>query len=122
MLTVVKPAVKISLINQSGKGKPFCGPGMIKLLLEIQQSGNVRSACENMGMSYSKGWKLLARLEQWLGFPIVLRQQGGKGGGEAHLSLEGTAFLDKHCAFVQECKAAVDTLFKVYYPPKTPEC
>jgi molybdate transport system regulatory protein len=121
MFENIKPAIKISLINQTGKGKPFCGPGMIKLLLEIRRNGNVRDACENMGMSYTKGWKLLARLEAWLGFSVVIRHQGGKGGGEAHLTTEGAAFLEKHCAFSQECETAVGEIFSRYYPLSTHE-
>jgi molybdate transport system regulatory protein len=89
---------------------------MIKLLLEIQRNGNVRDACEKMNMSYTKGWKLLSRLERWLGFTVVIRQQGGKGGGEAHLTEEGAAFLEKHRAFLQECTAAVEDIFNRYYP------
>ncbi|WP_010256450.1 winged helix-turn-helix domain-containing protein [Treponema primitia] len=119
MFENIKPTIKISLINQTGKGEPFCGPGMIMLLLEIRRSGNVREACENMGMSYTKGWKLLARIEAWIGFPVVVRQQGGKGGGEAHLTGEGAAFLEKHLAFLQECETTVGEIFSRYYPVKT---
>ncbi|GHV28316.1 hypothetical protein AGMMS4952_11660 [Spirochaetia bacterium] len=120
MLENIKPVLKVSLITKTEKGEPFCGPGMIKLLLEIEQNGNVRNACEKMGMSYTKGWKLLGRLERWLGFSVVARQQGGKGGGEAHLTGEGTAFLEKHRAFVKECEAAVEDIFRRYYPLNTP--
>jgi molybdate transport system regulatory protein len=116
MLEDVKPVLKISLITKIGKGEPFCGPGMIKLLLEIEQNGNVRDACEKMDMSYTKGWKLLNRLERWVGFSVVARQQGGRGGGEAHLTGEGAAFLEKHRAFLQECETAVGEIFSRYYP------
>ncbi|GHT83506.1 molybdenum transporter [Spirochaetia bacterium] len=119
MFEDVKPALKVSLITRTEKGEPFCGPGMIKLLLEIRQNGNVRDACEKMGMSYSKAWKLLDRLERWLGFTVVARQQGGRGGGEAHLTGEGAAFLEKHCAFLQECETAVGDIFNRYYSLNT---
>jgi molybdate transport system regulatory protein len=116
MNAAIKPFVKISLVNRNGKGEPFCGPGMIRLLLEIQRNGNVRDACEKMHMSYTKGWKLLSRLEAWLDFPVTIRQQGGKGGGKALLTPAGVAFLEKHLTFLQDCETAVEDIFARYYP------
>ncbi|MDR0628997.1 MAG: LysR family transcriptional regulator [Treponema sp.] len=110
----VKPVAKVFLVNP-GDEESFCGPGMIKLLIAIKQTGNVRHACEIMEMSYSKGWKLLKGLETCIGFPLTVRQQGGKGGGEAHLTDKGCAFLEKHQAFLQECQHAVQHLFERYY-------
>jgi molybdate transport repressor ModE-like protein len=111
----VKPVTKIFLASPGGHGMPFCGPGMIRLLEEIHQTGSVRQACVNMEMSYSKGWKLLKVLETWLEYPVTVRQQGGKGGGEAHLTDSGVAFLERHRAFEGECQAAVRELFGKYY-------
>ncbi|MDR2803613.1 MAG: LysR family transcriptional regulator [Treponema sp.] len=115
MLYDVKPVVKVFLAAPGGHGKPFCGPGMINLLEAIHNTGNVRQACETMQMSYSKGWKLLKALENWLTYPITSRRQGGKGGGEAHLTEEGVAFLKKHRAFEAECQNAVAEIFNKYY-------
>jgi molybdate transport system regulatory protein len=99
----------------SGEDKIFCGPGMIKLLFAIEQNGSVRRACEGMNMSYSKGWKLLRGLEAWLGSPVAVRHQGGRGGGEAYLTNEGRKFLKKHRAFEQACQQAVEEVFDRYY-------
>ncbi|MDR1956166.1 MAG: LysR family transcriptional regulator [Treponema sp.] len=88
---------------------------MITLLKAIKETGNVRQACETMGMSYSKGWKLLKVIESWIGFPLTVRHQGGKGGGEAYLTEQGSAFLEKHQAFLAECQHAVQHIFDRYY-------
>ncbi|MDR2393852.1 MAG: LysR family transcriptional regulator [Treponema sp.] len=111
----VKPVAKVFLVTP-GTEASFCGPGMIKLLMAIKQTGNVRQACETMEMSYSKGWKLLKGLEAWIGFPLTVRRQGGKGGGEAYLTAKGCAFLEKHQAFLRECQHAVQHVFERYYP------
>jgi molybdate transport system regulatory protein len=110
-----EPVVKIFFASPGGHGEPFCGPGMIKLLEQINETGNVRRACEQMNMSYSKGWKLLSKLEVWLGYPVSVRQQGGKGGGEAHLTQEGIDFLEKYNAFTAECEASVKNIFNRTY-------
>ncbi|MDR2658968.1 MAG: LysR family transcriptional regulator [Spirochaetaceae bacterium] len=111
----VEPVVKVFLASPGGRGKPFCGPGMINLLEAIQKTGNVRRACEDMELSYSKGWKLLNSLEAWLMYPVAERRQGGKGGGEARLTEKGADFLKKHRAFETECREAVRVLFDKYY-------
>lgn len=110
----IEPVTKVFLITP-GAERSFCGPGMIKLLTAIKQTGSVRQACENMGMSYSKGWKLLKVLEGWIGEPLTVRHQGGKGGGEAYLTDMGDAFLEKHQAFLEECQQVVEKVFNRYY-------
>ncbi|GMO29491.1 MAG: hypothetical protein Ta2F_04900 [Termitinemataceae bacterium] len=109
------PVVKIFLAAEGGRGSPFCGPGMVKLLEYIHETGNVRSACETMGMSYSKGWKLLRALETYLEYPVTVRQQGGKGGGEAHLTKQGESFLKRYKAFETESRETILKLFGKHY-------
>jgi molybdate transport system regulatory protein len=111
----IKPALKVFLVSPGGRGKPFCGPGMIRLLEAIHETGNVRQACENMQMSYSKGWKLLNSLEVCLTYPVTKRQQGGSGGGKARLTEAGINFLNKYRAFEADCQESVQKLFTNYY-------
>jgi molybdate transport system regulatory protein len=112
----LRPVVKV-LLAKSGAGEKdaFCGPGMVRLLQAINETGNVRGACEAMGLSYSKGWKMLKALETCLGISATVRQQGGKGGGEASLTPQGAAFLEKYLVFEADCKQAVRTVFKRYF-------
>jgi molybdate transport system regulatory protein len=108
-----KLVAKIFLVGP-GEHDLYCGPGMVKLLTTIKQTGNVRDACKNMGMSYSKGWKLLRGLEHWLGVPVTIRYQGGKGGGLAYLSEQGESFLEEYLALNQKCQEAVQRIFDQY--------
>jgi molybdate transport system regulatory protein len=110
-----RAVTKVFLSLPGGHGEPFCGPGMIKLLRGIKDTGNVRKSCELMGMSYSKGWKLLRLMEECLKSVLVFRQQGGKGGGEAHLTDEGEAFLKNFLAFDDAATKAVDKLFEKHF-------
>jgi molybdate transport system regulatory protein len=111
-----KAVTKIFLAHPGGHGEPFCGPGMIKLIRCIKETGNVRKACEQMEMSYSKGWKLLNSLEVCIGYHVVARQQGGKGGGKTHLTDEGELFLQNFLEFEKAAGDAVDELFLKFYP------
>ncbi|GMO46627.1 MAG: LysR family transcriptional regulator [Termitinemataceae bacterium] len=115
MKTKAVPVVKVFLAYPGGRGEPFCGPGMVKLLQKIEETGNVRQACENMKMSYSKGWKLLKALETYLEYPAVKRRQGGKDGGAANLTEAGAAFLKKQTSFESDCEYAIKKIFEKYY-------
>lgn len=97
------------------KEKVYWGPGVRQLLTLIESTGSVRLACQQMGMSYSKGWKLLGTLEEQVGFQVAARQQGGRGGGEAHLTAQGKALLERYSRFERACKSAVGELFRQYF-------
>lgn len=122
MNTGIKPVTKIFLAAPGGHGKPFLGPGMIQLLEKIKTNYNVRSACEEMQMSYSKGWKLLRTLESCLQFQVVARKQGGQGGGDTRLTPQGERFLAHHQKFEQACLNSVEKLFKRYYSDTASSC
>ncbi|MDR2602400.1 MAG: LysR family transcriptional regulator [Spirochaetaceae bacterium] len=106
-----KPAVKTFLLSNGESGASFFGPGMMRLLDEIDKTKNVRKSCENMGMSYSKGWKLLRAVEECAGFPVTERRQGGKGGGEARLTSKGKDFLEKYRDFSKKCEKEASRVF-----------
>ncbi|HIZ13758.1 MAG TPA: LysR family transcriptional regulator [Candidatus Mediterraneibacter stercorigallinarum] len=94
----IRPRIKVQLTGS----EPFFGPGVRTLLEWIREEGSVRDACEKMGLSYSKGRKMLDRAEKELGYTIVERSPGGKNGGGARVSGEGLKLLEKYERFEQE--------------------
>ena len=111
-----KPVAKVFLAVPGGDGQPFCGPGMLQLLDAIAEEGNVLKACKTIGLSYSKGWKLLRTVEQCAGFPVIARRQGGKGGVCARLTDDGKAFLETYRQFASESRASIEGVFRKYWP------
>ena len=86
----IKSEVRIKF----SRDKSYFGKGTVMLLEEIEKCGNVRTACENCGFSYSKGWTILRRCESGLGYRIVDRHQGGKTGGKAEVTDAGRKLMD----------------------------
>ena len=72
----------------------------------------MRSACMRLNISYSRGFQLLAQAEEELGFSLTQRQQGGKSGGQAVLTPEGRAFLEKYERFCREIYQLADEKFR----------
>ena len=56
-------------------GKKYMGIGVLWLLEEIDKSKSLRSASINMGLSYSKAYGMLKRLEEEVGKPFVERKE-----------------------------------------------
>nr|NLI48859.1 LysR family transcriptional regulator [Propionibacterium sp.] len=97
-------------------GTRFLGPGVVELLEAIASTGSVKQACQQIGLSYTKGWRLVHTLEAELGFACVARQQGGIGGGRASLTPECRALLDRFEDFTAQVDASVAALFAEHFP------
>lgn len=76
-------------------GEPVFGQGREILLRLIRKTGSINAAAKEMGIPYRKAWGYIDAMEKRLGFPLVARQKGGAGGGEATLSPRAATLLDK---------------------------
>ena len=70
-------------------------PFFAQLLEMVRRTGSLQMACHAVHISYSKGWKLVRRMEAALGFPLLARVVGGSAGGGSQLTAEGADLL--HC-------------------------
>lgn len=97
------------------KEEDFFGPGVYELLLKIGETGSIQAAAKDMGMSYSKGWKMVNRVEEEMGFPFLNRLAGGKSGGSSTLTQEGRIFLERYHALVTDLQKMTRNFFDVYF-------
>lgn len=95
---------------------PFFGPGTAQLLSSVRQSGSVFRACEKLGLSYSKGRRMLRELEQELGEPAVLCSKGGPTGGTARLTETGQLLLERYLCYEQTVRHYAEKQFDHYFP------
>ena len=58
---------------QINTDEPVLGPGVAELLELVGETGSMKEACGRMGMSYSKGWKIIGRAEEQLGCALIRR-------------------------------------------------
>lgn len=103
--------VKIRLAKET----PFFGAGPANLMRQIQYTGSVRYACQNLNLSYSKGWNIIKKMEKELGFQVVNRQQGGLGGGYATLTKRGFRLLERYESFEKEITKITKEKFNEYF-------
>ncbi len=107
------PALKLRLARE----RIFFGPGPAELLMQIKWTDSVRMACEQMGISYSKGWKMINTMEEELGYKVTKRQQGGRNGGSACLTPEGETLLAKYQELERRSREAVENIFQELFEP-----
>lgn len=94
------------------------GPGVARLMQEVEETGSLSEACRRMGMAYSKGWKILKRAQDQLGFELVEGNRGGVKGGGMHLTSQGKEFLGRFLRLEEEVNRAAAELFPKYMAEK----
>ena len=93
----MKPALRVMLCDDAGER--FFGEGPCRLLHLIEETGSLRSAAAQMGLSYSKALRLVQHAEKELGFALTCKTIGGRGGGaeDACSSRDECRFFRKAC-------------------------
>jgi molybdenum cofactor cytidylyltransferase len=95
--------------------RDFFGPGVASFLLLTDQTGSMQMACKEMGMSYSKAWKMINEMEVQLGYSVLERYAGGAEGGGSCLTEEGREFVRKYQALQSDIKEVAETLFQKHF-------
>ena len=65
-----------------------------ELLVAIDRLKSIVSAAAAMKISYRKAWGIINKVENNLGFPLVIKQRGGTEGGRTYLSEEGSQLIN----------------------------
>ncbi len=69
------------------------GPGKVRLLELINETGSISAAGRALNMSYRQAWLLVDELNRMCREPVVTAQTGGGGGGGAALTEAGNAIV-----------------------------
>ena len=84
------------------------------LLQLTEELGSLSNACQHMGMSYTKGRKIISTMEEQMGTPVLETQQGGKIGG-SQLTEAAKQMMVRYSAFQDEADAALQKMFKKHF-------
>lgn len=86
----VKPADKTSLhLRIDFGGERSIGPGKVRLLELITETGSISAAGRALAMSYRQAWLLVDEMNRMFRDPVVTAQTGGGGGGGASVTETG---------------------------------
>lgn len=84
------------------------GPGKIRLLELIGQTGSISAAGRAMAMSYRRAWLLVESLNTSFREPVVDTRAGGRHGGGAHLTAFGRDLIVRYRTLERDAGRAVD--------------
>lgn len=108
---LMHPRVQLSLACE----EIFFDPVTARFLMVTDHTGSMQTACRQMNMSYTKGWKLLKAAEKQLGYPLLITQSGGADGGSSRLSPRARTFLDRYQGLEKELNETAGKLFHKYF-------
>ena len=108
---LIRPEASVNLSRET----PFFDKRMAMLLMLTDETKSVREACQRMQISYSTGWKSIHALESQLGCTLVLRTQGGAGGGASELTGEARTLLERYHKFEQSVQKFAAEQFDTYF-------
>ena len=67
----ITPRVKLSIGNDESDA--VFGRGIAMLCRGVRDDGSLNKAAKNMGMAYSKAWRIMKQTEQEFGFDLINR-------------------------------------------------
>ena len=88
-------------------GDRALGPGKVRLLESIAETGSISAAGRAMAMSYRRAWMLVDELNHMFDAPLVEARPGGKDGGGTSLTPAGEDVVRRYRAI--EAKVARDS-------------
>jgi molybdate transport system regulatory protein len=110
----MKLLYKIWLDNN---GKAF-GDGPRELLKRVETTHSLHQAADQMGMSYSKAWRMIGAMEKRLGFTLIERKVGGPSGGGSRVTIEGKELIRRYGLFQKDVRTSLDRLYRVHFGRK----
>jgi molybdate transport system regulatory protein len=81
--------------------KQSIGPGKMRLLDAVAETGSISSAGRALGMSYRRAWMLIDDLNSSFRRKVVTTTLGGKEGGGAKLTPFGQELVKRYRAIEQ---------------------
>lgn len=72
------------------------GPGKIRLLEAVKNSGSISQAGRSLDMSYRRAWLLIDDMNRCFREPVVAAQPGGAQGGGAALTPFGEQVIEAY--------------------------
>lgn len=87
-------------------GDRAIGPGKIRLLEAIRETGSISRGGASLGMSYRRAWLLVDDMNTCFREPVVAAQVGGANGGGAELTPFGVRLIEQYRAIEEEAHSA----------------
>ncbi len=103
----------VSIVNTDGA--IILDDENFQLLLAIRDTSSLVDAAKKLHISYRKAWGKLKKLEQNLGFHLLVTSRGGQHGGKTELSDEGKTLIEAYEELNMRFNEEVKKLTKEFF-------
>lgn len=107
-LSKLEPSVRLSVINPESEANSVYGRGIANLCLGVREFGSLNAAAKDMGMAYSKAWRIIKCTEAALGVQL-LNRDGAHG---SQLTEAGNLLLDAYLSISIALQSEAESLFQ----------
>lgn len=107
-LSKLKPTIRLSITNPDSDSGSVFGRGIASLCLGVRESGSLNAAAKNMGMAYSKAWRIIKDTEAALGIQLLVRD----GAHGSTLTDECATLLDSYLSIEAELEEDAQKRFQ----------
>ena len=83
------------------------GPGKVRILELVGETGSISAAARVMDMSYRRAWMLVDAMNRTFRDPVLATRGGGAGGGGASVTPFGLKLIDCYRQMELEAQAAL---------------
>ena len=91
------------------------GDGPLELLKRVEKVNSLHEAAHQMGMSYSKAWKLIQSMEKRLGFSLLDKKVGGQSGGGSQVTPKGKELMKRYERFEADAIKAIEKIYQKHF-------
>lgn len=102
---------RVRIKRKTEEEPAYFGRGVADLLHGVEKYHSLNQAAKEMGMAYSKAWRIVGEAEQALGISLIYRMR--KNGSS--LTKEGEKMLAAYEEAEQAAWRAVDEVMERYY-------
>jgi molybdate transport system regulatory protein len=96
------------------------GPGKVRLLEAIIETGSIAAAGRSMAMSYKRAWHLVDTMNRCFASPLVESAKGGVRGGGATVTALGQEVIHRYRLLERHAREAVRDDFSALAAHLTP--
>lgn len=97
---------------ENEKKELLFGKGKTEVLLEIERTGSISKAAQNLGMNYKKAWSHIKLLQSNLDDTLVITQKGGGADSGTTLTPLASEYISKYKQLQREIEEFANKRFK----------
>ena len=111
----IKEPLRYEIELKLGRNELVFDPFILQFLETVDRVKSMQTACKQMHISYSKGLKLIGKVERETGLTLLERHAGGSEGGVSFLTPEGREFINGYICMKGELQVCAEQLFEQYF-------